>query len=120
VRTTQCDYYSHRFHVKGNNDFNILHRSGRAFQEYIVDPWAQIEQGRLGYIADHQNNIRYDLYRKVVDTAANGTDLHKVRNPVILLFQSRWRTTSNVADVPRRHGPWLSFVHEEIQIFSLL
>jgi Helitron helicase-like domain at N-terminus len=94
MRTTQRDYYSHRFHVKSNDQaFNILHCSGRVFQEYIVDAWAQIEQGRLCYIADHQSKIRHDLYRKVIDAAANGADLHQVENPIISPFDICFQKT---------------------------
>jgi len=83
TRTTRRDYYSYRLHVRCDH-YNILHCAGRLFQEYVVDAYAQIEQGRLRYIVTHQSDIRHDLYRGIVDAAAHGDDLHRVGNPVIL------------------------------------
>jgi Helitron helicase-like domain at N-terminus len=111
VRTTQREYYSYQFHVKSNDHgFNIVHHSGRLFQEYIVDAWAQIEQGRLRYIVDHQSEILHDLYRKVIDAAANGADLHQVGNPVILLStfaggpRQMWQLYQDAMAIVRARG----------------
>ena len=39
------------------DSFNILQRSGRLFQQYIVDQWTKIETSRLMYIKNNQVNI---------------------------------------------------------------
>ena len=41
------------------DSFNVLHRSGRLFQQYLVDQWTKIETNRLVYIKNNQVNINH-------------------------------------------------------------
>ncbi|KAK9051441.1 hypothetical protein SSX86_028068 [Deinandra increscens subsp. villosa] len=47
-------------------------RSGRLFQQYIVDAYVSIEQNRLDYIRSHQNTFRTELLQGVHDAIFRG------------------------------------------------
>ena len=46
------EFYAYR--MMERSAFSMLHRSGRLFQQYIVDMWAKVETSRLTYIKTHQ------------------------------------------------------------------
>ena len=46
---TAMQYYKYRLMVHSSNTFNTIHRIGRLFQQYVVDTYAKIEDGRLVY-----------------------------------------------------------------------
>jgi hypothetical protein len=58
-------YYSQIRNV--NKLTNILHLSGRLFQQWIVDQYAKVEQERLQYIRHNQRKIRAELYQGLMD-----------------------------------------------------
>ena len=64
--------------------FNVILRSRHLFQEYLVDAYAQIEQGRLRFIQCNQATFHVELYQRLADAAINGTDLNHVGSPSIL------------------------------------
>ena len=64
--------------------YNILHRAGLLFQEYIVDAYAQIEQGRLDFLRRNQDKLRLEVYTGIVDAALHGIDLSDIGNLSIL------------------------------------
>ena len=66
------------------NQYNILHRAGLLFQEYIVDAYAQIEQSHLDYLRFNQDKLRSELYQGIVDVALDGRDLSSIGNMSIL------------------------------------
>ena len=67
------EYYCYRLMQRDN--FDIIHRCGRLFQQYIVDACAKIQQSRLNYIRFNQNNLRSDIYSGVADAVlANDGD----------------------------------------------
>lgn len=78
-KITQGEYYSFLLHHRSNG-YNILHRSGLLFQEYIVDAYAQIEQCRLDYLPLNQDMLRSEVYRGIADAAVHGHDLSYVGN----------------------------------------
>ena len=43
---TCLQYYCYRLMVRSQNTFNIVHRMGRLFQQYIVDMYSKIEAAR--------------------------------------------------------------------------
>ncbi len=45
----------------------MLHNSGRLFQQYIVDQYARIDQDRLRYLQQNQQQIRSELYQGLED-----------------------------------------------------
>jgi hypothetical protein len=82
-RVTQMQFYS--FHLQHRqNHFNTVLRSGRLFQEFLVDAYVQIEEGRIRWIRNHQGTFRIELYQGLADAAASGTDLNDVGSPAIL------------------------------------
>ena len=58
---------------------NHLHATGKLWHQYIVDCYAQVEQGRLNYIRHHQPQLRADLYQGIVDAVA-GEDVTNARH----------------------------------------
>ena len=63
--TTQLQYYCHRLAYRGG--FSLLHASGKLFQQYIVDSYVKVEGSRLAYIRSHQQQLRADSYKGVMD-----------------------------------------------------
>ena len=63
--TTQLQYYCYRLAVR--DGFNILHASGKLFQQYIVDSYVKAEGSWLKFIRSHQKEIRADSYKGLMD-----------------------------------------------------
>jgi hypothetical protein len=51
-----------------------IHLFGRLFHQYLVDQYAKIEQGRLNYIATHQNDLRVDQYKGLTEAVDKNKD----------------------------------------------
>ena len=56
-RLSQTDYVAYRIQHR-RDEFSLLLRSGRLFQQYLVDMWAVADQNRLSYLRHHQSDIR--------------------------------------------------------------
>ena len=54
---TAMQYYKYRLMIQGGNAFNTIHRMGRLFQQYVVDNYAKIEDGRLQFIRGNQSKL---------------------------------------------------------------
>jgi hypothetical protein len=65
---------------------SYLHLFGRLFHQYIVDQYAKIEAGRLNFVYFNQDKLRVDMYKGLVEAAAqNDKDVgSKVGKRVIL------------------------------------
>ena len=50
-------YYKYKLMIHGNCSFNAIHRMGRLFQQYVVDIYAKIEDGRLQFIRGNQSKL---------------------------------------------------------------
>jgi hypothetical protein len=70
-------FTAYQLHIRPTG-FNTIHRSGRLFQEYCVDKFAQIEQARLAYFKTTEFRKRVEKRRGLQEAAANGTDLSDV------------------------------------------
>ncbi|KAI2490305.1 helicase [Fragilaria crotonensis] len=57
---------------------NHLHFAGKLFHQYIVDCYAQVEQGRLNFIRLNQPRLRAELYQGIADAVA-GEDVTNTR-----------------------------------------
>ncbi|KAI2503312.1 Helitron helicase-like domain at N-terminus [Fragilaria crotonensis] len=57
---------------------NHLHLAGKLFHQYIVDCYAQVEQGRLNFIRHNQPKLRAELYQGIADAVA-GEDVTNTR-----------------------------------------
>ena len=65
---TQRCYYAHRFHVRPGVQ-PTLFRSGKLFQQHIVDAWDSTEQSALNWARTHQKELRADVYSGLRDAA---------------------------------------------------
>jgi hypothetical protein len=84
---TQLLYYAYRLHPRPDHlDSNNIFRGGRLFQQYVVDAWASIEQSRLNWIKNNQQQLRADCYRGLTDNVLNDgvVDLAQTGRSIIL------------------------------------
>lgn len=63
---TLLQFARHRIHVR-NLGFNIITKSKKLFQQYLVDLYVRIEKLRLDYLRLNQQNIRAELYQGLAD-----------------------------------------------------
>ncbi|XP_074299755.1 uncharacterized protein LOC141630914 [Silene latifolia] len=62
-------YYCYKLQ---NRPGNMLLRTGRCFQQYVVDMYVKIENTRLDYFINNQETIRAELYQGIIDTVGTG------------------------------------------------
>ncbi|XP_074318033.1 uncharacterized protein LOC141654817 [Silene latifolia] len=62
-------YYCYKLQ---NRPGNMLLRTGRCFQQYVVDMYVKIENTRLDYFRNNQETIRAELYQGIIDTVGTG------------------------------------------------
>ena len=62
---SMLQFYAFRLGVRPG--FNLLHRSGKLFHQYLVDAYTKVEGNNLKYIREHQKELRSDLYKGLVD-----------------------------------------------------
>ena len=58
---------------------NHLHLAGKLFHQYIVDCYAQVEQGRMNFIRSNQSKLRAEFYQGIADSMA-GEDVPNSRH----------------------------------------
>ncbi|XP_071708777.1 uncharacterized protein [Rutidosis leptorrhynchoides] len=63
---TMREFYCYRIQQRENEGTTLL-RGGRLFQQYLVDAYTEVEEQRLKYLRNHQNELRTDLYNNVCD-----------------------------------------------------
>ena len=71
---TAMQYFKYRLMIQGGNTFNTIHRMGRLFQQYVVDNYAKIEDGRLQFIRGNQSKLRAELYQGLADSIESADD----------------------------------------------
>ena len=64
---TQLQYYGYRLMVKSGDTFNIIHRMGHLFQQYIVDMYSKVEVAPLLYIHYNQSKLHAEVYQGLSD-----------------------------------------------------
>jgi len=69
-RLKQRMYYRFRLHQR-YNEYPIIFKAGRLFQQYLVDIWAICDQTKLDWIRTKQRRIRADLYGGLEDALIN-------------------------------------------------
>ncbi|OMP10878.1 hypothetical protein COLO4_04200 [Corchorus olitorius] len=90
---TMRDYYAYLIQQRFVESNSLL-RGGRLFQQFVVDVFATIEEGRLRYIRQNQSAFRFDMLQNVRDAVSSGDYLgNSVGTRVILpgpryLFQN--------------------------------
>ncbi|GJZ29210.1 DNA helicase [Tanacetum coccineum] len=70
-RLTMEGYYAYVIHDRANC-FNYLSRAGRLFQQYVVTAFCAIEQNRIDYVREHQNDIRNEYLSGIYDAINRG------------------------------------------------
>ncbi|GKD93717.1 DNA helicase, partial [Tanacetum coccineum] len=70
-RLTMKAYYSYMLHDR-TNSFNYLSRTGKLFQQYMVTAFCAVEQNRIDYIREHQNDIRNEYLSGIYDAITRG------------------------------------------------
>ncbi|KAI2498043.1 Helitron helicase-like domain at N-terminus [Fragilaria crotonensis] len=79
TRLTCLMHAAFRLFVRPAAQFsNHLHFAGKLFHQYIVDCYAQVEQGRLNFIRLNQPRLRAELYQGIADAVA-GEDVTNTR-----------------------------------------
>ncbi|GJS19493.1 DNA helicase [Tanacetum coccineum] len=64
-------YYAYQIHDRLNH-YNLLPRGGKLFQQYVVTAYCAIEQSRLDYIRQNQNDIRNEYLSGIYDAISRG------------------------------------------------
>ena len=64
-------YYQYELHDR-LNEYRLLPRSGRLFQQYVVTAYCSIEQSRIDFIREHQDDIRNDYMAGLHDAISRG------------------------------------------------
>jgi len=82
-RLSQTDYVAYRIQHR-RDEFSLLLRSGRLFQQYLVDMWAAADQNRLNYLRYHQSDIRASLYSGLADAINRDVNLEDIGQRFIL------------------------------------
>ena len=59
-RLTMQQFYAYRLAIR--DGFSPIHRSGKLFQQYLVDAYVKTEGCRLLFIRNNQRQLRVDLY----------------------------------------------------------
>ncbi|GKC09428.1 DNA helicase [Tanacetum coccineum] len=71
-------YYTYQIHDQVNH-YNLLPRGEKLFQQYVVTAYCVVEQNRLDYIRQSQNDIRNEyllgLYDAIMRGDRDGNDL---------------------------------------------
>ncbi|GKC56904.1 DNA helicase [Tanacetum coccineum] len=70
-RLTMKAYYSYMLHDRINS-FNYLSKTGRLFQQYMVTAFCAVEQNRIDFIREHQNDIRNEYLSGIYDAIRRG------------------------------------------------
>ena len=70
---TQLHYYTYRLMAHSGDTFNIIHRMGHLFQQYIVDMYSKVEASHLSYIRFNQTKLHSEVYQGLSD-ALEGSD----------------------------------------------
>lgn len=65
-KMTMLKYYSYQVHDR-IGEYALLTRGGRLFQQYVVTAYCSIEQSRIDYVREHQNDIRSDYMAGLYD-----------------------------------------------------
>lgn len=74
------DFYCYKLTTRETNE--SLLKSGKLFQEYIVDSYVKVEQARVHFIRTHQKEIRAESYQGAMDALLN--DAPRVGRNIIL------------------------------------
>ena len=82
-RISMRAFYCYQLQQRQNQG-NTLFKSGRLFQQYLVDAYASVEEDRLDYIRKNQKTLRSEIYQGIQDAITKGdTDANAIGKRVI-------------------------------------
>ena len=64
-------FYTYQLHPRPDT-YDLLFRTGRLFQQYVVGVYCCIEQSRMDFYRKHQNDIRGDYLSGLYDAVSRG------------------------------------------------
>ncbi len=80
-RTPQ-KYYKYLLAFRAGKD-NLLHRSGRIFQQFAIDMYQKILMQRIRFIRQNQKHLRAEVYRGVVDALSRGESASNIGRVIL-------------------------------------
>lgn len=81
---TMREYYCYRIHYRANEG-TTLFRGGRLLQQYLVDAYTAIEEQRLRWMRNNQNELRVELYHNLCDAVTRGdTNAEAIGQRIVL------------------------------------
>ncbi|GJR58286.1 DNA helicase [Tanacetum coccineum] len=101
-RVTMLAYYRYQLHFR-LQQYDLIFRGGKLFQQYVVGVFCAVEQNRLDFLRKKQNYIRADYLSGLYDAISQGErDGYKVGGRIILrIFTAQYpeRTASDGTNV---------------------
>ncbi|GJZ41330.1 DNA helicase [Tanacetum coccineum] len=64
-------YYKYQLHPRVN-DYGLIFKGGRLFQQYVVTLYCALEQDHMDYIRTHQNDIQSDHLSGLYNAISRG------------------------------------------------
>ncbi|XP_021991571.1 uncharacterized protein LOC110888349 [Helianthus annuus] len=81
---TVREYYCYRIHYRNNEGTTVL-RGGRLLQQYLVDAYTAVEEQRLRWMRNNQNELRVEIYHNVCDAVTRGdTNAEAIGQRIVL------------------------------------
>lgn len=71
VKLTMREWFAYRLMDRDVEPYTIL-RSGKLFQQFVVDGWTMVESERLSYIRNKQTKLRAENYKSLRDSIIEG------------------------------------------------
>jgi hypothetical protein len=68
---TMREYYAYRLQQRPNEGHTLI-LGGRLFQQFIADAYTCIEEARLHWVKDNQEDLRRELYSGLMDAILRG------------------------------------------------
>lgn len=71
---TMREYYCYKIQQRANEGLTLI-QGGRLYHQYLVDAYTAVEEERLRWMRQNQENLHADLYQNVYDAVTKG-DTH--------------------------------------------
>ncbi|CAL1359594.1 unnamed protein product [Linum trigynum] len=80
---TQREYYSYRLQHRDNEGTTLM-RGGKVLQHYIIDAFSTIEQNRLMFLRQHQQELRSEVFKALNDALQAGQETGRNLGRIVL------------------------------------
>jgi hypothetical protein len=71
VEVTMLEYYAFRLQQRRSKGITLI-SGDRLFQQYIIDAFASVEENRLRFIVNNNNNLRSEIFKGIQDALHKG------------------------------------------------